>query len=250
MSDVFQNLPLAFAIVFGVLSILVGLVPAVAGGAILKSWLASSRWTRVHATILSSEVRNRRGMEGTQYYAPAVIFSFAAGIGEVTGQRIAFAERLYTTEAAARRAAERYPVGMVVTAYHPADQPDQAVLERSGGIGGFFLLLLGLAMIAGPLLAGKRLGLPVEWVAAALVGLVSLGIFLARMGTGGLRKARRSGLYPPPGMGSESDVERLVLQGEMLLAIRLYREIHDCGLKEAKAGVEEITARVKGAGIR
>jgi hypothetical protein len=248
MTELLQNLPLAFAIVFGLLSILVGLILAVVGGAILKSWLASSRWTRVPATILSSEVRNRRGVKGTQHYAPAVTYSFVAGGGKVTGKRIAFAERLYTTETAARRAAERFPVGMVVTAYHPADEPDQVVLERRGGIGGFFLLLMGLAIIAGPLLAGKQIGFPTDWIAAALILLVLMGIFLARMGTGGLRKARRSGLYPPPGTGSEADVERLVLQGEKLLAIRLYREIHACGLKEAKAGVEEIAARLKGPG--
>jgi hypothetical protein len=152
MSDLFQDLPLAFAIVFGVFAFLVGLILAVVGGAILKSWLASSHWRRVPATILTSEVLNRLGEEGTQFYAPAVTYAFAAGGGMVTGQRIAFAERLYTTAAAARRMAERYPVGVIVTAYYPADQPDQAVLERRGGIRGFFLLLLGLAMIVGPLL--------------------------------------------------------------------------------------------------
>ncbi len=59
------------------------------------------------------------------------------------------------------------------------------------------------------------------------------------------RRARESGLLPPPGQGSDSDVERLAAQGEKIQAIKLYREIHGVDLKEAKEAVEHLTGKLK-----
>jgi ribosomal protein L7/L12 len=58
-----------------------------------------------------------------------------------------------------------------------------------------------------------------------------------------LRKARREGLYPPPGGGSDAHVAALMAQGEKSLAIRLYRELHGGGLKDARIAVEEMHQR-------
>ena len=54
---------------------------------------------------------------------------------------------------------------------------------------------------------------------------------------------RQTGLYPPPGEGSDADVERLVALGRKIDAIKLYREIHRTDLKTAKDAVDEIAAK-------
>jgi ribosomal protein L7/L12 len=59
------------------------------------------------------------------------------------------------------------------------------------------------------------------------------------------RRARESGLYPPPGSGSQADVERLIAAGETMLAVKLYREIHHVGLKDAKEAVDNIRSRME-----
>jgi ribosomal protein L7/L12 len=59
------------------------------------------------------------------------------------------------------------------------------------------------------------------------------------------RRARESGLYPPPGSGSHADVERLVAAGETMLAVKLYREIHHVGMKDAKDAVDGIRSRME-----
>jgi len=51
---------------------------------------------------------------------------------------------------------------------------------------------------------------------------------------------RQTGLYPPPGQGSDADVERLVALGRKIDAIKLYREIHRSDLKTAKDAVDRM----------
>ena len=51
---------------------------------------------------------------------------------------------------------------------------------------------------------------------------------------------RQTGLYPPPGQGSDADVERLVALGRKIDAIKLYREIHRSDLKTAKDAVDRL----------
>ncbi len=54
---------------------------------------------------------------------------------------------------------------------------------------------------------------------------------------------RQTGLYPPPGRGTDADVERLVALGRKIDAIKLYREIHATDLKTAKDAVDKIAAK-------
>jgi len=54
---------------------------------------------------------------------------------------------------------------------------------------------------------------------------------------------RQTGFVPPPGQGSDADVERLVALGRKIDAIKLYREIHGTGLKTAKDAVDEIAEK-------
>jgi ribosomal protein L7/L12 len=54
---------------------------------------------------------------------------------------------------------------------------------------------------------------------------------------------RQTGLYPPPGQGSDADVERLVALGRKIDAIKLYREIHGTDLKSAKDAVDKIAQK-------
>ena len=56
-----------------------------------------------------------------------------------------------------------------------------------------------------------------------------------------IARARADGVYPQPGAGTDADVERLLRAGQKIWAIKLYREIHACGLKDAKEAVERIS---------
>jgi|HubBroStandDraft_1064217.scaffolds.fasta_scaffold1186185_1 ribosomal protein L7/L12 len=75
---------------------------------------------------------------------------------------------------------------------------------------------------------------------------IGFGLLLALVAALGLTArlrvaaARRSGLLPAPGQSSMADVERLASMGERVWAIRCYREIHSCGLAEAKRAVEAL----------
>lgn len=46
---------------------------------------------------------------------------------------------------------------------------------------------------------------------------------------------------PVPGQGTMEDVRRLVSEGHKIAAIKVYREVHGVGLKEAKEAVDEMT---------
>jgi ribosomal protein L7/L12 len=73
------------------------------------------------------------------------------------------------------------------------------------------------------------------------IGLGLLVVLVAVLGLAArlrVAAARRSGLLPAAGQSTMSDVERLVSMGERVWAIRCYREIHSCGLAEAKRAVE------------
>ena len=49
---------------------------------------------------------------------------------------------------------------------------------------------------------------------------------------------RWRGLYPREGEGSDEDVKRLVQAGEMLLAIRLHKQLHAVSLQETKRALD------------
>ena len=61
---------------------------------------------------------------------------------------------------------------------------------------------------------------------------------------------RQTGLYPPPGRGTDADVERLVALGRKIDAIKLYREIHRTDLKSAKDAVDKIAEKPGLGGAR
>lgn len=90
--------------------------------------------------------------------------------------------------------------------------------------------------------------LPTEIHPAILAALAVGGLVLVakRASRRRLEDLRRAGVYPPEGQGSDEHVLLLFQRGEKIEAIRLYRELHGCGLKEAKAAVE---ARAREAGL-
>ena len=77
-------------------------------------------------------------------------------------------------------------------------------------------------------------------VAVAVVAAALALSLLNRRRTGDLRQ---TGLYPPPGEGSDADVERLVALGRKIDAIKLYREIHRSDLKTAKDAVDRMAEK-------
>ncbi len=77
------------------------------------------------------------------------------------------------------------------------------------------------------------------WLALFVVVLaVAVYLFSSRR----VMVARRSGLLPEAGKATMADVERLVRENERILAIRCYREIHRCSLKDAKRAVNNLTS--------
>jgi ribosomal protein L7/L12 len=83
---------------------------------------------------------------------------------------------------------------------------------------------------------------------------IVLGVFLVLLIFGcwssrsRVRRARAQGLYPSnPSTATTEDLRRLAEAGQKILAIKLYRQIHRVGLKEAKETVE---ALLKGKGER
>jgi len=83
-------------------------------------------------------------------------------------------------------------------------------------------------------------------VVAVVAGALALSA-LNRRRTDDLR---RPVSIPPPGQGSDADVERLVALGRKIDAIKLYREIHGTDLKSAKDAVDKNRAEAGLGGAR
>lgn len=58
-----------------------------------------------------------------------------------------------------------------------------------------------------------------------------------------LASMRRSGLYPQRGKATMADVERLLDSGARVWALRCYREIHRCSLRQAKEQIDALLAK-------
>jgi ribosomal protein L7/L12 len=58
--------------------------------------------------------------------------------------------------------------------------------------------------------------------------------------------AKQTGVLPRAGTATMADVERLKLAGQKIWAIRCYREVHKCGLAEAKRAVESMPMSAAG----
>ena len=75
------------------------------------------------------------------------------------------------------------------------------------------------------------------WIALGLFAAFVVAFIFASMRTA---SDRRSGILPAAGQATTTDVERLVRSGRRIDAIRCYREIHHCGLAEAKKAVDDL----------
>jgi len=245
LPSLIHNLPLLFGLVLGTLFALSGLLLAAIGLATVRSWLASASWPEVPARIVTSEVRQELHFEDQLMYRPVVEYTFGVGGGEVVCGNLAFAATLYPNRTRALKVIARYPVGMMVMARYNPDDPQEAVLVRRGGIFGMLVLVLGLAMILGPLAAAHLAGLPAVPIGGTLAAVMAVLSLLNRRARKRRAQAMRDGSYPPPGRGSDADVERLLRNGEKLLAIRLYREIHATDLQTSRLRVEEMASRIK-----
>ena len=81
-------------------------------------------------------------------------------------------------------------------------------------------------------------------VYVAIILLVALGVGVL-WGQMRVKSARRRGIYPAKGQATMNDVKRLVLNGEVVLAMRAFREIHGVSAKEAKDAVDRIASSEK-----
>lgn len=69
--------------------------------------------------------------------------------------------------------------------------------------------------------------------------LIALGLALARQNQRRVRRLHDAGGYPHEGTETDADVARLLLHGQKIAAIKVYRAVHGVGLKEAKEAVEK-----------
>ena len=75
-----------------------------------------------------------------------------------------------------------------------------------------------------------------------LVLVIAVALYVLHRSRQWSKPARAAGPYPPPGQGTDADVERFVRHGRKMTAIKLYREIHDVDLTTAKAAVDRMVA--------
>lgn len=248
MAAIFTNAALLLGGLFACVMLLFGAVLVGVGLFAVQRHRAAVNWPQTPAMIEVSEVVAERHFEDALMYRPVVRYRYAAPGGSFVGDKLATTGRLYPKEAAARRVAARYPAGTTVMArYNPAD-PAEAILERGVG-GGLWFVLFGLLCWIAPVVVALKAGLSLQLIAGVLGLLVLIPATLLLRSRSPLAEARRRGLCPPSGSGSDADVAALLARGEKLLAIRLYRELHGGGLKEARQAVEAMArdARPPGA---
>lgn len=244
MAPILQNVALLFGSLFALIMLLCGAVVIGVGLFAVQRHRAAAGWPQTPAVIEVSEVLPERHFEDTLMYKPVVRYRYSAPGGTFAGDKLATTGRLYPREAAARRVVARYPVGTTVMArYNPAD-PAEAVLER-GASGGLWFILFGLLCWVVPVVAALKAGLSWQLIAGILGALVLLPAALFLRGGTRLHEARSRGIYPPAGSGSDADVAALTIRGEKHLAIRLYRELHGGGLKEARKAVEALAGDIR-----
>jgi len=237
MTDIFQNAMLLFGVLFVGVFLLCGALLVGIGLFAMQRHRAAGHWPQALAVIEKSEVVPERRFEGDLFYRPIIHYRYSAPGGTFLGEKLGTTECLYPKEAKARRITERYPLGKTVMArYNPVD-PAEAILER-GVSGGIWFFLFGLACWIVPVVAAVAQGFSWQTIAAVLGGLVLVPTLLLLRSRSSVVTARNRGLYPPAGSGSDVDVLSLMARGEKILAIRLYRELHGGGLKEAKEAVE------------
>ena len=76
------------------------------------------------------------------------------------------------------------------------------------------------------------------------VGIIlALLIIVDKLNRARVDRLRGRGIYPPSGQETEANVERLLMMGRKIDAIKVYRAVHGVGLKEAKQAVDELVRR-------
>ncbi|MEJ2152681.1 MAG: hypothetical protein P8Y29_06985 [Gemmatimonadota bacterium] len=68
--------------------------------------------------------------------------------------------------------------------------------------------------------------------------LLVLGSLMVQRRRKRIENLRRTGVYPRPGEETEADIDRLIMKGQKIEAIKVFRVLHDADLKEAKEAVE------------
>jgi hypothetical protein len=242
MQEILHIMAWVFGILAGGVWALIGLVLAGAGWVALREWLSSARWEQSPARIVTSEVKRVQRREDQPLFQPVVGYSLVTDGQEVSGGQAFFIGNLYSSEARARKIVDRYLAGQMVMVLCNPRYPEETVLERRGGPGGFLLLVLGIILMVIPLAAASLAGLPAWPFGGLLLAMAATAFCLDRANRKRLLRARRSGLYPAPGKGSEEDVRRLLRQGEKALAIHLYRKLNRTDLGTARKMVDEMAS--------
>lgn len=237
MTEIIQNAGMLFAGFFALIMLLVGAFMVSLGLFTLQRHRVSAGWPQAPGVIEVSEVAAERHFKNNLMYRPVIRYRYSAPGGPYVSEKMANTGKLYSREKTAQKIAARYPVGAAVMArYNPAD-PSEAVLER-GVSGGILLVCFGLLCFIVPVSVGIAAGLSWPGITAVLAGLVVLLTVSMLKSGSSLAKARSRGLLPPAGSCSDADVIALMARGEKLVAIRLYRELHGGGLKDARLAVE------------
>ena len=74
-----------------------------------------------------------------------------------------------------------------------------------------------------------------EHISTLFIILLAAIVFAPRIHIAWLRS---SGVYPRAGQAKPEDVQRLLWSGRTALAMRCFRELHGCNIKQAKAAIE------------
>jgi len=246
MPEIAINAALLLGGLFTIILSLCGALLVGVGLFALQRHRAAAGWPQVPARIEASEVVAERRFEDDLMYRPVVRYRYAAPGGSFLGDKLATTTRLYAKPAAAQNVVDRYPVGTSVMARYNPEDASEAVLERNGS-GGPWFIVFGLLCWIVPFIFLRALGVSWSVFAGLFVALaVIFTLLLCRRST--LAEARRHGLCPPAGSASDADIADLVARGEKLLAIHLYRELHGGGLKAARQAVEALQRESSGLG--
>lgn len=75
------------------------------------------------------------------------------------------------------------------------------------------------------------------YLVAALLLLYCIAVVCQRIN---IYFARKKGRYPLTGHVKTEDIQRLMADEQISLAMRAYRELHHCGLMQAKKAIAQI----------
>jgi hypothetical protein len=137
-------------------------VPAIITGLQSQTWSAttatvlSSRWL----THLATGDEYNQEYEGKGYtHTPEITYSYTVQGRKFTGARYQFGDtgRRYVNDI--KSVVDRYPVGRVVRVTYNPNDPSQSVLEPGVNGMSWFMLAVGLAMIA----LGMYFGFDTKW---------------------------------------------------------------------------------------